>query len=160
MTAPGGVGRAEQAPQWRGRWVLYVLGVAAIAYGALELAGAAERTRPIWAAVWFGGGVVAHDAVLVPAVLLIAAAVVRWVPRPVRTVVQGALFVSGAVVLVAFPLAGGFGGGAGNPSANPLPYGRNLLLVLAAVWAASAVLVACNALRGRRRRQQGPARGR
>jgi hypothetical protein len=64
--------------------------------------------------------------------------------------VQGALVVSGAVSLVALPLVGGFGGNADNPSANPLPYPRNLAIVLAVVWGTAAVVVAVRVLRGRR----------
>ena len=142
---------AEQVPVWRGRRVLYALGTAAVLYGVWGLFATAEKTRPVFAALWFGGGVAAHDGLLVPVVVLVGAAVVRWVPLVARPVVQGALFVSGAVSLVALPLVGGFGGAAGNPSANPLPYGRNLALVLAVVWAGAAVLVL---LRVRRRRRE------
>lgn len=141
---------------WRGRRLLHALGAAAVLYGGWGLLGAAERTQPLSAALWFGGGVLAHDAVLAPAVLLVAAAVARWVPAGARAVVQGALLVSGAVTLVALPLVAGRGGAAGNPSANPLPYARNLALVLAAVWATAVLLVAVRAwraARGRRRRR-------
>ena len=136
----------EPAP-WRGRWVLYALGAAAVLYGAQGLLGAAEKTRPPFAALWFGGGVALHDGLLVPAVLLVGAAVVRWVPPVARPVVQGALLVSGAVALVALPLVAGLGGAADNPSANPLPYPRNLAIVLAVVWTAAAGLIAVRALR-------------
>ena len=137
-------------PVWRGRWLLYLLGVAAVAYGGYELLVTAGKTHPPAAAIWFAGGVVAHDAVFVPVVLLGAAAVVRFVPRVARPVVQSALFVSGSVFLVALPLVWGLGGNAGNPSTNPLPYGRNLAIVLAVVWAVAAVLVVRRVLRARR----------
>ena len=155
-TVPTAGHMSEAVPQWRGRWVLYALGTAAVLYGGWGLLGAAERTQPLSAALWFGGGVLAHDAVLAPAVLLLAAAVVRWVPTAARAVVQGALLVSGAVTLVALPLVAGLGGAAGNPSANPLPYTRNLALVLAAVWVTAALLVTVRALRDRRARRVHP----
>ncbi len=136
--------------QWRGRWVLYAFGAAAVGYGLWGLVGTADRTRPVFAALWFGGGVLAHDALLAPGALLVAGAVVRWVPVRARSVVQGALFVSAAVSLVALPLVAGLGGAAGNPSANPLPYPRNLALVLAAVWGAAVLLVVARAVRDRR----------
>ena len=160
MTTVPAIGHTPEAvPPWRARWVLYALGAAAVLYGGWGLVGAAERTQPLSAALWFGGGVLAHDAVLAPAVLLVAAAVVRWVPVAARVVVQGALFVSGAVTLVALPLVAGLGGAAGNPSANPLPYTRNLALVVAAVWATAALLVTVHGLRDRRaRRAQRDAR--
>lgn len=154
MTTAATYGLAPEAVRpWRGRWVLYALGTTAVLYGGSGLLGAAERTRPVAAALWFGGGVVTHDALLAPAVLLVAAAVVRWVPVAARAVVQGALFVSGAVTLVAIPLVGGLGGAAGNPSANPLPYTRNLALVLTVVWATAALLVTAGRLRDRRVRR-------
>ena len=151
MTATTAAASAvEEVPVWRGRWLLYALGTAAVLYGFWGLFATAEKTRPVFAALWFGGGVAVHDGLLVPVVLLLGAAVVRWVPLVARPVVQGALFVSGTVSLVAFPLVGGFGGAAGNPSANPLPYGRNLALVLGVVWAGAAVLVVLRARRARR----------
>ena len=151
-TAPTAGHAPEPVRPWRGRWVLCALGAAAVLYGGGGLLAAAERTRPLAAALWFGGGVVAHDALLAPALLLVAAAVVRWVPVAARAVVQGSLFVSGALTLVALPLVGGLGGAAGNPSANPLPYTRNLALVLTAVWVTAALLVAVRVRRDRRAR--------
>jgi hypothetical protein len=153
-TVPAAGHAPEAVPMWRARWVLYALGAAAVLYGGWGLLGAAERTQPLSAALWFGGGVLAHDAVLAPAVLLVAAAVVRWVPVTARAVVQGALLVSGAVTVVALPLVAGLGGAAGNPSANPLPYARNLALVLAAVWATAALLVGLRAWRAFRLRRR------
>ena len=150
MTAVPTSGAAGDTRGPRARWVLTALGTAAVLYGCWGLLSAAERTRPPWAALWFGGGVALHDGLLVPLVLLLAAAVVRWVPLVARPVVQGALVVSGAVSLVALPLVGGFGGNADNPSANPLPYPRNLAIVLAVVWGTAAVVVAVRVLRGRR----------
>ena len=144
------VPQEDPIPVWRGRWLLYLLGVAALVYGGIELLGTADRTNPPAAALWFAAGVVVHDFVFVPLVLLGAAVLVRWVPRVARTVVQGALFVSGAVFLSALPLVWGLGGAAGNPSANPLPYGRNLAIVLAVVWAVAALLVARRVLLARR----------
>ena len=80
-------------------------------------------------------------------------------PVVARPVVQGALCVPGAVTLVALPLVGGLGGAAGGPSANPLPYPRNLALVLTVVWATAALLVTVGGLRdGRARRAHRNAR--
>jgi hypothetical protein len=95
--------------------------------------------------LWLGAGVLLHDVVLAPIVLLGAAFVVRCIPRVARPVVQGALFVSGALLLVSLPLLTGRGGAPDNPTTNPLLYERNLGLVTAAVWAVAAVLVAIRA---------------
>lgn len=155
MTTGPGTPEVE-TPAWRGRWVLYALGALAVAYGMGGLlldAAVGDRTR---AAVWFVGGAVAHDALLAPAVLLVAALAVRYVPAPARAVVQGALFVSGVLVLVSVPLLTGRGGVPDNPTTNPLPYGRNIVLVLLFVWAVAGLLVARRVLAARRQ----PAVGR
>ena len=141
---------------WRGCWLLYAAGTAVSSYGAYGLLGHAAETQPRRAALWLGGGVLLHDAVLAPLVLLVAAVVVRLVPQVARPVLQGALFVSGALALVALPVLSGRGGSP-DPTSNPLPYGRNLLLALAVVWTA-AVLVGL--VRRLRRRQREPAAGR
>lgn len=143
MTAPD----VEPAP-WRGRWVLYALGALAVAYGARGLLMHAADTVPPRAALWLVAGVIVHDALVVPAVLLVGAAVVRLVPAVARPVVQGALFVSGVLALVAVPLLLGRGG-AGNPTSGPLPYERNLVLVLVAVWLLAGLLVGVRLLRSR-----------
>lgn len=129
------------------RWLLYAAGAGILAFGMQGLLGAAAETSPPRSALWLGAGVLLHDAVLVPIVLLGAALVVRHIPRIARPVVQGALFVSGALLLVALPLLTGRGGAPDNPTTNPLPYERNLGLVIAAVWTVAAVLVAIRATR-------------
>jgi hypothetical protein len=73
----------------------------------------------------------------------------RVVRAPYRAVVQGAMLVSAAVALASLPLWRGYGGSPDNPTVNPLPYGRNLAIVLGAVWAVAAVLIAVRARRAR-----------
>ena len=87
-----------------------------------------------------------------PLTLLAALAVVRFVPGTYRGLVQGALVVSATLTLALLPLLSGQGRTAANPSQQPLPYGRNLVLVLAAVWICAAVL----AVRRHRREAQRP----
>lgn len=130
---------------WRGRWLLYAAGAAILAFGLQGLVGAATETNPQRSVLWLGAGVLLHDAVLAPVVLLAAALLVRCVPRVARPVVQGALFVSGVLLLVALPLLTGRGGAPDNPTTNPLPYERNLGLVLVAVWTLAAGLVVIRA---------------
>lgn len=132
---------------WRGRWLLYAAGVGILGFGAQGLLHAADKTNPQRAALWLGGGVLVHDAVLAPLVLLGAGLVVRYVPLVARPVVQGALFVSGVLSLVALPLLTGRGGAPDNPTTNPLPYEGNLGLVLLVVWTVAALLVAMRVAR-------------
>ncbi|MFC5752873.1 hypothetical protein [Actinomadura rugatobispora] len=124
------------------------VGGALIATGLWGLARESDVDLVGWA-VWFGGAVLAHDAVLVPCVLLVGAATTR-LPRSYRRLVQGALMVGGTVTLVALPFVLGLGRRADNPSILPLPYGRNLLIVLAAVLALAACIALCQGIRGRR----------
>ncbi|GAA3941353.1 hypothetical protein GCM10023085_23620 [Actinomadura viridis] len=106
-----------------------------------------------WAA-WFGGGVLVHDAVIAPCVLLVGAATTR-LPRSYRRHVQRAFTVGALVTLVALPFVLGQGRRADNPSILPLPYGRNLLIVLAAVLLLTACVALGHRLASRRRRSDG-----
>lgn len=101
---------------------------------------------------WLGGAVLLHDALVAPLVLA-AGLLVAAVPSASRPVVRGALLTAGALVLVALPALLRPGTPA-NPSVLPLPYGRDLLLllVLAGIAAVAAVLRARRAARGPRRR--------
>ena len=93
---------------------------------------------------------VAHDAVWMPAVLAAGVLFTRLVPRRHRLVVRAAVLSAAAVTVVALPLVLGFGRSADNPSALPLPYGRNLALVLLAVAAAASLSVWARTARDRR----------
>ncbi|GAA2399599.1 hypothetical protein GCM10010191_03330 [Actinomadura vinacea] len=121
----------------------YGVGGALMATGLWGLVRESDFDLVGWA-VWFGGAALVHDAVLVPCVLLVGAATTR-LPRSYRWHVQGTLMVGGMVTLVALPFVLGQGRRADNPSILPLSYGRNLLIVLAAVF----VLAVCTALRHR-----------
>lgn len=131
------------------RRLALLVGAGLSAYGAyLLLAGA--RWPPLNSALtWFAGGVIVHDALLVPLTLLVGVVLLRVVPGPYRGLVQGALVLSALLTLALLPLLSGRGRTPANPSQQPLPYTRNLLLVLLAVWAVTAVLAL---LRTRRRR--------
>lgn len=152
------LGRAGRAGQVV-RVLLVCAGLAALGYG---LAGLFTHPRPVNlpnSTRWLAGGVLVHDLVLVPATVLVGLVLARFVPAPHRAVVQGALIVSASVALMCLPLWLGYGGTPGNPTTNPLPYRRNLVLVLGAVWAAAFTIMILRAVRqGRMRGDQ--ARGR
>ncbi|MFI0352972.1 hypothetical protein [Actinomadura sp. 9N407] len=121
----------------KARITAYTAGGVLIAIGLWGILTATDSNPAGWA-LWFGGAAVVHDAVLVPCVLLIGALTTR-LPLSYRRRVQAALMVGGVVTLVALPLALGLGRRADNASLLPLPYGRNLLLVLVLI-AVAAVL--------------------
>jgi hypothetical protein len=104
---------------------MYAAGAALVLLG---FAGLVKESDPIGWAVWFGGAAVAHDAILAPLVLLAGVAL-----RRTRWAVRAAAIVAGTVTLATLPTVLALGRRADNPSILPLDYGRNLLLVLAAL---------------------------
>jgi hypothetical protein len=123
------------------RWIGYALGGALVALGC---AGLVLSLDPVGWALWVGGILVAHDAVLVPVVLL-AGVVVRRAGGPVRA----GLIVAGLVTLATLPTVLALGRRADNPSILPLDYGRNLLIVLTLVGLITLVPRILAAVRGR-----------
>ncbi|GAB1691021.1 hypothetical protein [Krasilnikovia sp. M28-CT-15] len=83
---------------------------------------------------------IGHDAVWMPAVLAVGGALARFVPPRRRKAALSGAIVAAALTVVAIPLVLGFGRPADNPSALPLPYGRNLGAVLLLI--AGATLLA------------------
>lgn len=104
-------------------------------------------TRPPSLARFLLGGALVHDLVVAPVVIAGGALVARWVRPRSRAAVQAALIVSGSLALFSFPLVRGYGRAAGNPTSVPHDYGRNLLVVVALVW---AIAGATALVRGRR----------
>jgi hypothetical protein len=120
------------------RWVAYCLGLAFIGIGIHGIFADPRNTGPGGWIRWFVGGVVIHDALFAPALLVLAALVVR-VPLPYRRVLQAALIVGGSLTLVGLPVVLGYGRRADNPSQLPLDYGRNLILLWIVIGTASLV---------------------
>lgn len=127
------------------RWAAYSAGGALMIFGAAGLLSDPADTHPIGWALWFGGGVVAHDLVIAPLVL-----VAGWALRPLARPVRAALLVSVLVTAGTLPVVLALGRMPGNPSILPLPYGRNLLFVLAVVWLLTAAATAWTHPRRRR----------
>ncbi|MFD8008824.1 hypothetical protein [Streptomyces sp. NPDC058955] len=120
------------------------LGLVLIGIGAWRVA---DQPDPLGVLVWLAGAVVLHDGIIAPLVLVVGLSLVG---RPERGVLRGALVVAGSLVLITLPLLLR-PGEPPNPSALPLPYGRNLVVVLAAV---AVVTVAVILVRRWRRRPQ------
>ncbi|MFF4232825.1 hypothetical protein [Streptomyces sp. NPDC001820] len=108
------------------RIVTGALGLALMAVGAtLLLTGGQVKD----VALWLAGAIVLHDGMIAPLVLgvgLLLAAV------PARGTVRGALVVAGCLTVIALPPLLRPGAPT-NPSALPLDYLRNWLLLLVAV---------------------------
>jgi hypothetical protein len=157
VTGPPRPGGARLGP-WR--VALGVVGAAAISYGGWSILTGGIETSPAEVGRWLVAGVLAHDLVIASVVAVAGWLLTRLVPLSIRPTVQGGLYVAGAVTLVAIPVLSGRGGH-GNPSSNPLDYPRNLLFLLAAIAAVTAVACAVRLAARRRAAERGtdPVRG-
>jgi hypothetical protein len=99
---------------------------------------------------WLIGGVIAHDAVIAPAVFLLSAAAVRLFGVRVRRALAAVLLIGGSVLIVGLPdvLRKGHNP---NPTVTPLDYTRNLIIVLLAVAGGVVLTAAAGAVRTRTR---------
>ncbi len=125
------------------RYGLGALGVALVGLGTWLVV---DQPDPLGVFVWLAGALVLHDGILAPLVLAVG---LLLVGRRRRGLLRGALLVAGSVVLVALPLLLR-PGAPPNPSALPLPYGRNLAIVLAAVTVVTGASIAVQRWRERR----------
>lgn len=95
-------------PPWRRLSAVQLVaigaGLASIGIGLWQLLVVApSATRPIAAAAWLVAVLVAHDAVLAPAAVVVGAVLVRLVPASTRRWVAAAALVLVCLVLVAAP---------------------------------------------------------
>ncbi len=70
--------------------------------------------------IWLLGAAVVHDAILLPAVVLVGVVLARVVPPTWRPAVRAALVVGGIVALTVWPIARRWGARADNPSILPV----------------------------------------
>lgn len=111
------------------RLALGGVGVLIGLYGVLRLL-ELGRDNLVATVVWLAGGVVLHDAVLAPLVVVACAlAVVVLRSRPWRAAAAGGLVVLGTVTLTAVPVLGRFGAKTDNPTLLDRPYVAGWLLV-------------------------------
>ncbi|MBA2456227.1 MAG: hypothetical protein H0V48_06800 [Nocardioidaceae bacterium] len=131
-----------------GRAGFGALGVGALAYGAWLVWGLGSTQ---WLAVgkWLAGGVIAHDLLFAPVVVLVGVIAARRLPSYARAPVAIAVVVWGSITLFAIPFLGRFGANATNPTLLDRPYRLSWLIGLVVV--AAAVVVA-SLLRRRRER--------
>ncbi|WP_433461312.1 hypothetical protein [Spirillospora sp. CA-128828] len=137
------------------RILAYLAGLGFIALGVRGIVAEVPVAR--WAA-WFAGAAILHDGVLVPAVLL-AGLVTGLVPAGNRRIARAALVIAACVTAVAIPLVLGYGRRADEPSRLPLPYGRNLAIVLAVIAATAVCAAVARAVIVRRSVRDGARHG-
>jgi len=124
---------------------LGLLGLAATAYGFLLVVGLGPGQLGS-VLVWVVGGVLVHDAVLAPLVVVLGVLAVLSTRRWWRTPLVWALVVLGPLTLVAVPVLGRFGAKADNPTLLDRPYWAGYVVVATVVL----VLTVAAALRRRR----------
>lgn len=128
------------------RVALGAVGVAAMAFGAVQLFTERQVKAPVDVPLWLAGAIVLHDAVLTPVVLAVGAVLARWLPPHLRRPVRGGLLTAACLTAVALPFLLRPGATA-NPSVLPLDYPRNLAIALGAVAALTALAAGWAALR-------------
>jgi hypothetical protein len=119
-----------------GFWIGLAAGLPMVGYGAFELIRQTGWPRAFGVARWLGGGLLLHDFVLVPTVLVIVWVAGRGAPPWLRNPLRAGLLASALVVAVAWPGLRGYGDKPDNATIHPLDYETALLTVLAVVWAA------------------------
>lgn len=132
-------------------WAGAAVGGAVMAYGVAGLVGAARRTHPVEVATYVVGAALAHDLLVAPVALVVAAAMRRLVPGRLRQPILSVLIASAIVALFAFPFVRGYGRNPANPSVLPGNYATGLVTVLLLV-AVGGGLWAVIDRRGARRR--------
>ncbi|MFY1583749.1 hypothetical protein ACN267_04530 [Micromonospora sp. WMMD734] len=134
----------------RTRVALVAAGVLLIGYAVVG-ASTDPGLAPTGVLVFLAGVLVGHDVVWMAGLLAVGALLARFVPRRHRPVVRAGAVSAAALTVVALPLVLGFGRPSDDPSVLPLPYGRNLVVVLLLVAGATAVGCLAVELRHRRR---------
>ena len=125
-----------------------LLGLAALAYGGW-LVWRLGSAQWLSLATWLAGGVLAHDLVLAPVILLLGVAASRWMPSYARLPVAVAVVCWGSLTLIALPMIGGYGATPSLPSLLDRPYRMTWVVGTGVVLAA---VVAVSWLRWRRQR--------
>lgn len=144
------------------RTALAALGVAIGGYGVWLLVSRQPPGRLLDVGEWFAAGIVLHDAVLAPVVVVAGWHAARRLPRTLRLGGVIVLVLLGPVTLVAVPVLGRFGADPSNPTLDGRDYAHGWLLVAAttALLAAGAATMSTLLDHRRRRRADVPGPGR
>lgn len=132
----------------RTRIALGAVGVLVAAYGAWLLLTRQDAEQVRSAAVWLVAGVLLHDVVLAPVVVLLGLLLSRVTPPAARAPVAVGAVVLGTVTLMAVPVLGRFGARPDNPTLLDRDYTAGWLVLAGVVV---AVVVVATLVRARRR---------
>jgi len=139
------------------RITLGLLGLAAAAYGALQLLDLGLDNLVV-TVTWLAGGVLVHDAVVAPLTIALWFVVSRVTGRRLPGAVVVGAVVLGTVTVIAVPVLGRFGARADNPTLLD----RNYVLGWAMLATLTVVVTAAVVAASRRGRggDRGPGPGR
>ncbi|MHA6761079.1 hypothetical protein [Streptacidiphilus sp. PAMC 29251] len=148
-------------PQAVARGLVLAGGLALVGFGIAGFLGEPYLTgHRLQVLLWAGGGIVLHDGVWVPVLLLVGAVVARLVPARVRGPVVVGLITAAALTAIGLPAVLREDQHNGNPTLLPLPYLRNWLLLLVVVGCAVTLWIAVPSAVARwRDRPRKPPRG-
>ena len=151
----------SDVPPWRGRWLLYTLGVALLGFGLRGIARDVNGwTHPTYWAPVLVLFALAHDLVLVPLVFAVAVPLGRLVRGPARPYLAAGLALSGVALALAWPGLHGYGRLPDNATVLPLDYASGLRTVLFVLWIALlAAFLARAHVTAARGRRAAPGRG-
>ena len=136
-------------PWWR--WLFVVSGFGALLYGVYGLLTAGSRVPLGSWLTWFVGSALVNDLLIAPIFIGLGWLAARLLPAAARPALVVGGVVAGLLALIALPFVLGVGVDPANPSFLPRAYGRNLLIVdaavllVAAVWATAATRYARSA---------------
>jgi hypothetical protein len=101
------------------------------------------------ATLWLAGGIVLHDFVLAPLVVVVGVLAARVLPKHHRPVAAVAFLVWGTITVAVANVLSGLGGKPGMDSLLHRPYLTSWLVLTALVWGGAVVV---GLIRARRRR--------
>jgi hypothetical protein len=133
------------------RVLIGALGVAVAVRGVWMLLANQRFDQLFSAALWLGGGVLAHDAIIAPVALGLGWVLIRALPAWARGAAAAGGIVLGSLTLVAVPVLGAWGRRPDNASLLP----RDYLLGWLAVFVVIIICSTAAALIVRARRQAG-----
>lgn len=131
---------AEQTQRGVMFWAGLAIGAGVVAFGLIGAWTDRADTHPIELAIWLAAAGIVHDAILAPA-FVVAAVLTGRLPAWMRVPVRLALALTALLTVLAWPLVRGWGRVASDPSVLPLDYGRNLAVVVAAIWLVTAAFL-------------------
>jgi hypothetical protein len=137
----------------RWRVALAVAGILLGSFGGFRLLTQISPHNLMVLSVWLVGALIIHDGIVSPLVVIVGAALARFVPARARRHLQAALIMAGLVTVVAVPLIYRRGSQPRSKAILLQAYGAHLTLLLGLIAAFSltvyAVRVARDARSGR-----------